>query len=61
MASILRKATPRPKTPAPTAAQIKKAEDAFKKLIQSGKVKNLASARAQIKQKYGVRPNGMTN
>lgn len=62
MASMLRKATPKPTaSKSPSAAQIKKAEAAFKKMIQSGKVKNLASARAEIKKKYGVRPNGMTN
>jgi len=49
------------KSPAPSAAQIKKAEDAFRKLVKSGKVKDIKAARDKIKQQYGVRPNGMTN
>lgn len=71
MASMIRKATPKPKvtptakakaTPKPTVkSNVKAAEDAFQKMINSGKVKNLEKARAEIYKKYGVRPNGMTN
>jgi len=69
MASMIRKATPKPKvtptakaTPKPTVKpNVKAAEDAFQKMINSGKVKNIEKARAEIYKKYGVRPNGKTN
>lgn len=54
----------KPKTATPKATvnpNVKAAEAEFKKMIKSGKVTNLEKARQDIKKKYGVRPNGMTN
>ena len=69
MASMIRKATPKAKvtptakaTPKPTVKpKVKAAEDAFQKMINSGKVKHIEKARAENYKKYGVRPNGKTN
>lgn len=40
---------------------VKAAEAAFQKLLNSGKVKDIQKARQQIYNKFGVWPNGMTN
>ena len=58
---VTAKATPKPTVKATVKPNIKAAEDAFKKMINSGKVKDLEKARAEIKKKFGVRPNGFTN
>lgn len=63
------KKTPSPKvkstakaTPKPTVKpNVKAAENAFQKMINSGKIKDLEKARKEIQKKYGVRPNGYTN
>ena len=53
--------TPRVKISDPADAKtIAAAEKAFKKLIDSGKVKSITEARKQIVKQYGVNPNGMT-
>ncbi len=49
-------------TPKPTVkSKNKEAEKEFKKMLDTGKVKDIEKARAKIYKKYGVRPNGMTN
>lgn len=53
--------TPKVKISNPADAKtIAAAEKAFKKLIESGKVKSIVEARKQIVKQYGVNPNGMT-
>ena len=53
--------TPRVKISNPADAKtIAAAEKAFKKLVDSGKVKSITEARKQIVKQYGVNPNGMT-
>jgi hypothetical protein len=51
------------KTPVIKPAKSKKqeAEKELKKMLDTGKVKDLEKARNKIYKKYGVRPNGMTN
>jgi len=61
---------PTPRVPSPTpkvkvsspadAKTIAAAEKAFKKMLDSGKVKSITEARKQIIKQYGVNPNGMT-
>jgi hypothetical protein len=54
--------TPRVKVSNPADAKtIAAAEKAFKKMLDSKKVKDINEARKQIAKKYGVSPNGMTN
>ena len=53
MASMIRKATPKPK--------VKKAETLLKTKVKSGKVKDLNATRKVISKKTGSWPNGMTN
>jgi hypothetical protein len=54
--------TPRVKISNPKDAKtIAAAEKAFKKMIDSGKVKSITEARKKIRQQFGVNPNGMTN
>ena len=54
--------SPRVKVSNPKDAKtIAAAEKAFKKMIDSGKVKSITEARKQIAKKYGVSPNGYTN
>lgn len=54
--------TPRVKVSNPADAKtIAAAEKAFKKMIDSKKVKDISEARKQIAKRYGVSPNGMTN
>jgi hypothetical protein len=56
------KSTPRVKVSNPADAKtIAAAEKAFKKMLDSKKVKDINEARKQIAKKYGVSPNGMTN
>jgi hypothetical protein len=56
------KSTPKVKVSNPADAKtIAAAEKAFKKMIDSGKVKSITKARKQIAKKYGVSPNGYTN
>lgn len=53
--------TPRVKVSNPADAKtIAAAEKAFKKMLDSGKVKSITEARKKIRQQYGVNPNGMT-
>lgn len=62
---------PAPRKPSPTpkvkvsnpadAKTIAAAEKAFKKMLDSGKVKSVVEARKKIRQQFGVNPNGMTN
>lgn len=62
MPSPTPKATPKVKVSNPADAKtIAAAEKAFKKLLDSGKVKSITEARKKIRQQYGVNPNGMTN
>ena len=49
------------RTPNTSDAKIKKAETEFRKMIDSGKVKDINKARETIRKKYGINPNGMTN
>lgn len=42
-------------------SKITRAEEEFRKMLDSGKVKDLDKARNQILKKYGVWPNGMTD
>ena len=49
------------KTQGPSDSKIKKAENEFRKMVDSGKVKDLNQARKVIRKKYGINPNGMTN
>jgi hypothetical protein len=54
--------TPRVKVSNPADAKtIAAAEKAFKKMLDSGKVKSIVEARKKIRQQFGVNPNGMTN
>jgi hypothetical protein len=41
--------------------KMRRAEEEFQRMLDSGKVKNLDKARNKIVKKYGVWPNGMTN
>lgn len=41
--------------------KIQRAEAAFEKMMQSGKVTDIRRAKEQIAKKYGVWPVGMTN
>ena len=59
--AVKAKVAPTPKPKATVKPNIKAAEAAFQKMIKAGQVKDLEKARQQIKEKYGVRPNGMTN
>ena len=53
--------TPKVKVSNPADAKtIAAAEKAFKKMLDSGKVKSITEARKQIVKQYGVNPNGMT-
>ena len=49
------------KAKGPSDSKVKKAENEFRKMIDSGKVKDLNAARNTIRKKYGINPNGMTN
>jgi hypothetical protein len=54
--------TPKVKVSNPADAKtIAAAEKAFKKMLDSGKVKSVVEARKKIRQQFGVNPNGMTN
>ena len=56
------KPTPRVRVSNPADVKtIAAAEKAFKKMIDSGKVKSITEARKQIAKQYGVSPNGYTN
>jgi|688.fasta_scaffold1736937_2 hypothetical protein len=56
------KSTPKVKVSNPADAKtVAAAEQAFKKMLDSGKVKSITEARKQIAKKYGVSPNGYTN
>jgi predicted component of type VI protein secretion system len=57
------KATPtaKPKPSPSTFAQKNKAAEAeFKRLMDAGKIKNIAKTRKMIAEKYGVYPNGLS-
>jgi hypothetical protein len=55
------KPTAKPKTSPSTFAQKNKAAEAeFKRLMDAGKIKDIAKTRKMIAEKYGVYPNGLS-
>jgi hypothetical protein len=58
-ATPARKATPKP-SPSTFAQRSKAAEAEFKKLMESGKIKDITKTRKMISKKYGVYPNGLS-
>ena len=53
------KATPKA-SPSTFAQRNKAAEAEFKRLMDAGKIKDLAKTRKMIAEKYGVYPNGLS-